>query len=335
MKKLFIAVMLVAFVLAMPVSAAPDAPEITMEPQNYQYPEYSVAIYTVKASGTNLRAIWYLEYEGVTYNLSDNQNGIEPWEGYAGETYGPMEEGPNTFSWFFGGIEEGLNGAQIWCVIEDGHYDVTSQRAIITVQGDAMPPEILDMPACVTAQRGEEVGVRCLARSGSDAQLAFQWYETDTGKLQDIRAIDGEESDFLSLSTELPGTRYFVCCVTATDGGRVYSAVLPVTVADMDPEPVQPPEVPDEETTLPTDTTPPVETAPPVTESTAVPTDPTVVPTVAQTQPTEASQPAAPTAGQAPSGGMPVWILIAVCLAALATGACLTLLLVKRKTKDK
>ena len=87
--------------------------------------------------------------------------------------------------------------------------------------------------------------------------------------------------------------------------------------------------------TEPGQTLPAEETEPARTEPTAVPTDPTVVPTVAQTQPTEASQPTAPTAGQAPSGGMPVWILIAVCLAVLAIGACLTLLLVKRKTKDK
>ena len=210
--------------------AAPEGPQITLQPQNYHYPEYSVAVYTVKASGTNLRATWYLEFEGKTYNLSDNSNGIEPWEGYAGENYGPMEEGPNTFSWFFGGIEEGLNGAEIWCVLEDGHYDVTTERAVITVQGDIMPPEILQMPASLEAVQGSEAEVRCVAASVDDSQLAFQWYETTTGKLQDIRAIDGETSDSMFIDTQTAGTRYYVCCVTSTAGGRVYSSVLPVTV---------------------------------------------------------------------------------------------------------
>lgn len=238
MKRITVSLLVLMFLLmlVMPVMAAPDGPKITMQPQNYQYPEYSVAIYTVKATGTNLHATWYLEYEGKTYNLSDNQNGVEPWEGYAGETYGPVQDG-DTFSWFFGGIEEGLNGAEIWCVLEDGHYDVTSARAMITVQGDAMPPEILDMPAELTVLRGEEAEARCVARSNSDAQLAFQWYETSTGKLQDIRALDGEDSDYMFCSTEVPGTRYYVCCVTTTAGGRAYSSVLPVTVLDSDPQP--------------------------------------------------------------------------------------------------
>ena len=209
--------------------AAGDAPEISMQPQNYHYPEYSVAMYTVKAGGNNLHATWYLEFEGKTYTLSDNQNPVEPWESYAGESYGPFEDG-DTFGWFFSGIEAGLNGAEIWCVMEDGHYDVTSARAIITVQGSVMPPEILSMPAQVVANVGEEVVARCVAKSANGEQLAFQWYETPTGKLQDIRAIDGEDCDYIFCDTSTVGTRYFVCGITGTTGGRVYSSVLPVTV---------------------------------------------------------------------------------------------------------
>lgn len=229
--------LLLICILAIPALAAGQEPQITLQPQNYHYPKYSVAVYTVKAEGQNLRATWYLSYEGKTYCLSDNQNGFEPWEAYAGESYGPMEEGPNTFSWFFGGIEEGLNGAEIWCVLEDGHYDVTSERAVITVQGDAMPPEILQMPPSLTVTRGEEAELRCVARSGGEGQLSFQWYESATGRLQDIRALDGEDSDYIFCSTEAPGTRYYVCCVTKTDGGMVYSSVAPVTVLDSDPGP--------------------------------------------------------------------------------------------------
>ncbi len=217
--------------LAVYVIAAPAEPQITMQPQNYQYPQYSVAMYSVEATGTNLYAIWYLEYEGKTYNLSDNTNGVEPWEGYAGEKYGPINEG-NTFGWFFGGIEEGLNGAQIWCVIEDGHYSITSERALITVQGDVMPPEILKMPAALTVQKGERAEARCVAKSVDNSQLEFQWYETSTGKLPDIRAISDETSDTLFFNTQTTGTQYYVCCVTSSAGGRAYSSVLPVTVTD-------------------------------------------------------------------------------------------------------
>ena len=99
----FAAVLLAA--LAVPAAAAPEGPQITLQPQNYQYPEYSVAMYTVKATGTNLRATWYLEFEGTTYNISDYTNGIEPWEYYAGESYGPVQDG-NTFICFFSGPNE-------------------------------------------------------------------------------------------------------------------------------------------------------------------------------------------------------------------------------------
>ncbi len=234
MKKMFSLLLCLLLLCSMipSVPAAGDVPKITMQPQNYHYPEYSVAIYTVKVSGSNLHATWYLEYEGTTYTLSDNQNPMEPWEAYAGESYGPIGGDSNTFGWFFGGIEAGLNGAEIWCVIEDGHYDVTSARAVITVQGSAMPPEILDMPAECIAKRGETAELRCISRSVDESQLTFQWYETATGRLQDVRAIEGEDCDFFFCDTSKVGTRYYVCCVTSDAGGMVYSGVLPVTVTD-------------------------------------------------------------------------------------------------------
>lgn len=237
MKKTVSAVLLLLMVLMLmlPASAATE-PKITLQPQNYQYPEYGTAIYTVKATGTNLSATWYLQYEGKTYNISDMSNSTEPWEAYAGETYGPVQLDQNTFSCHFGGIEEGLDGAEIWCVIEDGHYDVASARAIITVQGSVSPPEILDIPASVTAYRGDSIEIRCTARSNSNAQLEFQWYETATGKLPNIQALVEEDTDYMFCSSEMIGTRYYVCCVTASDGGRAYSSVVPVTVLDADPE---------------------------------------------------------------------------------------------------
>lgn len=57
---------LLVSVLALPVLAAPAAPVITMQPQSPNYPEYSVAIYTVKAEGTNLTATWYMQWQEKT-----------------------------------------------------------------------------------------------------------------------------------------------------------------------------------------------------------------------------------------------------------------------------
>lgn len=303
-----LAVVMLVVALCVPAMAATEAPQITMQPQNYQYPEYSVAMYSVKAEGTNLQATWYLAYEGKTYNLSDNTNGIEPWEGYAGENYGPFQE-EDIFGWFFGGIEEGLNGAEIWCVIEDGHYDVTSARAIITVQGEAMPPEILDMPAALSAEHEAGAELRCVAKSNTEAQLAFQWYETTSGKLQDIRALDGEDSDYLLCDTNILGVRYYVCCVTDTDGGRAYSSVVPVTVT--------------------------AATQAPATE----PTVEAIAPTTPDTQPEETTaeptaQPSEETTPQNPGDdgeGTPWYVIAAVGVAAAAIGAGAAALVLKKK----
>lgn len=214
--------------------AAPEEPVITMQPQSPNYPEYSVAYYTVKVSGTNLSATWYLEWQGETYNVSDYTNGFEPWEAYAGETYGPIQQDANTFSCFFAGIEHQLNGATLWCVIEDGHYSLTSQKAYITIGNPSTPPEILDIPAQITVEQGGAAEIRCVARSNDESQLGYIWYETATGQLPDIQAMDRgtELGDCILCDTSKVGTRYYVCAVNTSNGGITYSSVVPVTVVE-------------------------------------------------------------------------------------------------------
>lgn len=58
MKKAFclLLILLLCAVVVLPALAANDGPVITLQPQNPNYPEYSVATYTVKATGSNLKA---------------------------------------------------------------------------------------------------------------------------------------------------------------------------------------------------------------------------------------------------------------------------------------
>lgn len=316
MKKIICTVLcfLLLCLTAVPAMAAPEAPEITLQPQNYHYPEYSVACFTVKVSGSNLSCTWYLEYEGNTYNLSDNTNAMEPWEGYAGANYGGSQLDDNTFMWFFGGIESGLNGAQIWCVVEDGHYDVTSDRAIITVQGDAMPPEILEMPAALTVNKGDSIDIRCLAKAPEGTQLEYIWYETTTGQLPDIRAISPEETgDFLFVSTDTPGVRYYVCGITTSAGGRAYSSVVPVTVLDAEPVETILPTEPEE---TPPDATAPDATTPAISEA-PVPTETAVDISAPQPEPAEE--------------GFPWWGFALISLVSIAAGIGVAVLIMKKK----
>ena len=225
-------IVLLCGMLAVPALAAPEGPVITMQPQSHYYSEYSVAIYTVKATGTNLSAYWYIEWEGKTYNASQIGGAMQPWEAYAGETYGAKKIDSNTFSFVFQGIEKELSGAKIWCEIEDGHYSVSSQAAHIVVGNYGSAPEILDIPSSITVQQGEKAEIRCIAKSTDGSQLEFLWYETGTGKFEDLQTINRgtETGDFLSCDTSALGTRYYVCGISTSGGGMAYSSVVQVNV---------------------------------------------------------------------------------------------------------
>ena len=151
--------------LTIPAMAASEEPVITLQPQSPNYPEYSVAIYTVKAEGTNLQATWYMEWLGKTYTISDIGGAMQDWEPYAGESYGARKLDDNTFIFVFEGIEYDLDGAYIWCVIEDGHYSVTSQKNRISVGNENMPPEIVSIPSELTVEQGDLAEIRCVAKT--------------------------------------------------------------------------------------------------------------------------------------------------------------------------
>ena len=225
-------VLLMSFLFALPAMAAPEGPEITLQPQSPNYPEYSVAIYTVKAEGTNLTATWYIEWQGKTYTASNIGGSMQPWEPYAGEAYGARKLDDNTFAFIFEGIEYDLDGAYIWCVIEDGHYDVTSQKARISVGNPNSPPEIISIPSQITVEQGTYAEIRCVAKAPEDTQLSFLWYESDTGKMEDIRAVNRgtETTDYLICDTSYPGVRNYICFIDTSNGGFANSSFVTVTV---------------------------------------------------------------------------------------------------------
>lgn len=331
MKKL-VSVLLICLLCAIsciPATAAQDGPVITFQPQNTIYTiEDADASYTVKAEGKNLSATWYMQWQGTTYTISDVGGSMQAWEPYAGENYGPQPtEDSNTFTYSFMGIGPELNGAYIWCVIEDGHYDVASQRALISVVEGGDPPRIVDIPPQLTVEKGEEAEIRCVAQAPGETQLSFLWYETDTGMLQDIRAVNrGEETaDYLLCDTSVPGTRNYVCMVTTTQGGVAYSSIVPVTVIEN--------AVPPEETTGAPDATEPVETKPVETEPDVPPEtadDISAVATTPTTQPQATPQSPAATA-EATANSTPWWIFAAVGVVAAGAGVGAAFLLVKKK----
>ncbi|MBE6917506.1 MAG: hypothetical protein E7470_06395 [Ruminococcaceae bacterium] len=296
--------------LAVSAMAASDGPVITLQPQSPTYTQYDVALYIVKAEGTNLTATWYLDWLGQTYNISDTSGAMQDWEPYAGETYGPQQPDANTFTYTFGGIEYDMDGAHIWCVIEDGHNTVTSQKVRVSVKDFGAPPSILEIPAQVTVEQGAEAEIRCVATSpAEDVQLTYRWFETTTGSMNDISAVtDAQQSDSLKLDTSVVGTRNYVCQVSTSDGGIAYSSIVPVTVTEKTPD--LPTENPDD--TEPDNSQP--------TESTE------------QKQPTDETKPAGNEQDKPQKdNGAPWWSLVLVGLAAAGAGVGVAVLLVKKK----
>lgn len=345
---IFLCVLLLAG-LSVNVWAAPEEPVITMQPQSPNYPNYSVAIYTVKAEGTNLMATWYMEWMGKTYTISNIGGTMQDWEPYAGEAYGAKKLDDNTFAFIFEGIEYDLDGAYIWCVIEDGHYDVTSQKARISVGNSNTPPEIVSIPAQVTAAQGEEAEIRCVAKSPDGSQLSFLWYETDTGRMEDMRAVNRgtETSDYLFCDTSYPGTRSYLCMVETSGGGLAYSSIVSVTVTE---KAVVPQSSAQTQVTTPPTTEPATEpVAAPVstraTEDTTVPSE-TIQDTTAPTETgsLDASVPTEVTASievptkdredpTPPKDGLPWWILSLIVFVSAGAGVGTAVLLIRKNKK--
>lgn len=352
MKRLLTVLLMISLlcVCAFAVSAAPDEPVITLQPQSPNYPEYSVAMYTVRAEGTNMTATWYMTWNGDTYTISNIGQISQAWEGFAGSSYGPRKVDDKTFIYTFEGIGKELNGAEIWCVLEDGHYSVSSQKAYVSVGEASTPPTIVSIPSSLTLQKGESGEIRCIAQAPGQTQLSFLWYESDTGRLQDIRALNrGEETaDYLILDTSTVGTRNYLCMVSTTEGGVVYSSFVTVTVTEkaVETDPpataeTQKPVAPDE----PARTEPTTEATEKVTEKVTEQTDDprpdaTNAVDISQTveadkdetaaKPDETSEPTQNDEKE-DSAGAPLWVLVLVGVVAAGAGVGVALLIVKKK----
>ena len=217
--------------LPIQAGAAGILPEIEEQPQNLVYPIGSVAVYSVKTTGPVDSCTWFLEYGDETYDLS-KANGTEPWSAFVTGSSGPSQDG-NTYSYFFEGIEEGLAGAHIYAVLKKGNAELSTRKAMIQLGGTAMPPSI-HVPEKAEITIGGELGLLCVASAPNGGLLTYTWYETSTGKLQDIIAIDrGDAKEpTLYVDTSEAGTRYYVCMVETEQEGVGYSSVIQVNVLE-------------------------------------------------------------------------------------------------------
>lgn len=244
-KILSAAICALIIVLLFQLTALAQTPiTITHQPQNSSFPENASAYWSVEADGEDLIYDWFIVYNGVAYNTKKSFSENHPWqEGVIGDGYGSNDEG-NLF--FINGIGTALNGAEIYCVVSDGTYSVTSSAAHISVGASASPPEIV-VPASVEIEKDKILKLSCKATApNNDRIVSYLWYETTTGELKDIVAIGAKEgyqesNSILVCDTTQLGTRYYVCAVKTAKGGIAYSSVIPVTVKKAQPKAEKPP----------------------------------------------------------------------------------------------
>jgi len=240
MKKIFTLILSLLFIFSFVIPALADSSVIiTKNPNSPTYSEGAVGFYSVTAYSTcSVSATWYMLYNGVTYNISDTgKNAL--WENYAGSEYGPNEnhnDNVHVFNYVFSGISAELNGAVIYAILTTDTDTVKSAEAYITVIDGTTTPPTVSVPASIEANVGDIVDIFCSAQSNDGTALSYTWYETSTGKLFDIIAINrgSETGDTLRCDTSEIGTRYYVCGV-ATENGSAYSSIVSVTVTESDP----------------------------------------------------------------------------------------------------
>lgn len=248
MKKLFSILLsiLLLFALAVPAMAATE-PVITQQPQSPTYKEFAVATYSVTVKGQNLHCNWYMSYKGAEYNISDMSGGMQPWENYAGSGYGAnvnTSGDTTTFTYYFEGIGKELDGCYIYAVIEDGHFDITSNKAYIHVTPYEAAPPTINVPASMEVYQGDVLDLYCSATSPDGSALSYLWYSCSYGKIENIIAVNRgtEDKDTLRVDTSHVGKQYYVCLVTTASGGSAYSSMIPVTVLEKT-ESGDPPEI--------------------------------------------------------------------------------------------
>ncbi len=115
---------------------------------------------------------------------------------------------------------------------EDAGAETTSDKAEETTEETAAGKITLSYPKSLEVFQGHvPFDLYCSATSADDAELSYLWYETTTGKLEDIIAVNrGEEMEAtLPLDSDTVFSTYYVCKVTSADGEEVYTEPILVS----------------------------------------------------------------------------------------------------------
>ncbi|MBQ6454257.1 MAG: hypothetical protein IJJ14_07880, partial [Coriobacteriales bacterium] len=236
---LFCALSLALVIPTFAIAAGP--PTIEYQPQNVAYTAGTdwasyQCVSTEDPGHMYFDYHWYVVWDGKVYDTRDDKSANMPWAKYC-KDYGQVG---NVF--VFEAPQESLSGAQIYCIVGNEYGTTKSRNAYVSILPSWYPtaPEIR-IKANVEVKPDSVIKLACDVLNYDHAYtLEYQWYETASGQLFDIKAIDGEDGPVLVADVPEGQTRYFVCGVFQTnsmgDVNYSYTSVSAVTRRSSTPE---------------------------------------------------------------------------------------------------
>jgi hypothetical protein len=204
------------FVLFAPACVFAD---FTAYPMSRQFPEDSVATYTVDSESAYATFSWYLKFDGNTYDFANLDLSSAQWINYV-TGFGVSADGKTLF---FEGVTKDLGGAEVYCVCDENGVKTTSPAAVVSICEAGMPmPPVMKAPAKVTATCGEKAVLSVEAEPQEGVTYNYQWYTSFSENLADIKAImdDGFDGPSIEISSDAPGTVNYCCMVESVKDGK-------------------------------------------------------------------------------------------------------------------
>lgn len=257
----------------------PAIPVVTKSPTSETVDEGGRALFVARATDYN-SLTWYVSKNGVTYKAAE-----APYY-FSGLTVSGT--GEETLALY--NIPISMDGWLVQAKFVGDAGSVYSGQAKVNVKSTYIAPPVVEQPANVVMNPGEEATIRVNATSPDGNAIEYRWYELL--EANSYRATPIEDAGGPTLTVDYAeGDRYYNCEVWCYNNKyaskNVFTEIITVTGKPAAPAPTEP--APTEAPTQPAETTPaPTETAPAPVETVPAQT----AATEPAQQPTQPAQPA-------------------------------------------
>lgn len=231
----------------------PSIPTVTKSPTSETVDEGGRALFVARATDYN-SITWYISKNGVTYQAVD-----APYY-FSGLTV----SGTGSETLTLNNIPLSMDGWLVQAKFLGGAGTVYSGQAKVNVKSTYIAPPVVEQPANVVMNPGEEATIRVNATSPDGNAIEYRWYELL--EANSYRATPIEDAGGPTLTVDYAeGDRYYNCEVWCYNNKyaskNVFTEIITVTGKPAAPAPTEP--APTEAPTQPAETTPkPTETAP-------------------------------------------------------------------------